>query len=211
MIETECFKDLNVFGPNGTRSPDLDWRQLPEPPKRSLLQRLFRRHVSAGVLGLPRGSPSPSSHRPSVPLSLCPSSRPTAPSVPPCRPRSRQPRTRTSPRPAPPAKPGARHRHRPDPAPPSLGTPEPPPHPLLAVSGSPRTAAGAAGAGVSRRRGWDRGHQGLACAVAEGRRGEADPGPSPPAPQLPVFWGSAPAEGTLRAPLPPPQGWVQVP
>lgn len=45
MIETECFKDLNVFGPSGTRSPDLDWRQLPEPPKRSLLQRLFRRHV----------------------------------------------------------------------------------------------------------------------------------------------------------------------
>ncbi|XP_063787690.1 G protein-coupled receptor kinase 5-like isoform X1 [Pseudophryne corroboree] len=44
MIETECFKDLNVFGPNGTRSPDLDWRQLPEPPKRSLLQRIFRRH-----------------------------------------------------------------------------------------------------------------------------------------------------------------------
>ncbi|NXW60068.1 GRK5 kinase, partial [Eurystomus gularis] len=36
MIETECFKDLNMFGPNGTRSPDLDWRQLPEPPKRSL-------------------------------------------------------------------------------------------------------------------------------------------------------------------------------
>ncbi|NXL56872.1 GRK5 kinase, partial [Chordeiles acutipennis] len=36
MIETECFKDLNVFGPNGTRSPDLDWRQQPEPPKRSL-------------------------------------------------------------------------------------------------------------------------------------------------------------------------------
>ncbi|XP_014450784.1 G protein-coupled receptor kinase 5 isoform X2 [Alligator mississippiensis] len=44
MIETECFKDLNVFGPNGMRSPDLDWKQLPEPPKRSLLQRLFRRH-----------------------------------------------------------------------------------------------------------------------------------------------------------------------
>lgn len=44
MIETECFKDLNLFGPNGTRSPDLDWRQLPEPPKRSLLQRIFRRH-----------------------------------------------------------------------------------------------------------------------------------------------------------------------
>ncbi|NXL96034.1 GRK5 kinase, partial [Alectura lathami] len=36
MIETECFKDLNVFGPNGTRSPDLDWKQLPDPPRRSL-------------------------------------------------------------------------------------------------------------------------------------------------------------------------------
>ncbi|XP_075063096.1 G protein-coupled receptor kinase 5-like isoform X2 [Mixophyes fleayi] len=45
MIETECFKDLNVFGQNGTRSSDLDWQQLPEPPKRSLLQRLFRRNA----------------------------------------------------------------------------------------------------------------------------------------------------------------------
>lgn len=60
MIETECFNDLNVFGPGGTRSPDLDWWQLPEPPKRSLLQRLFRRHVrdrgefwNGGVLGSP--------------------------------------------------------------------------------------------------------------------------------------------------------------
>ncbi|XP_067879173.1 G protein-coupled receptor kinase 5-like isoform X2 [Heterodontus francisci] len=44
MIETECFKELNVFGPNRTRSPDLDWNQLPEPPKRSLLDRIFRRH-----------------------------------------------------------------------------------------------------------------------------------------------------------------------
>uniref|UniRef100_UPI00398E9522 G protein-coupled receptor kinase 5 isoform X2 n=1 Tax=Pristiophorus japonicus TaxID=55135 RepID=UPI00398E9522 len=52
MIETECFKELNVFGPNGTRSPDLDWNQLPEPPKRSLLDRIFRRHVS------PTGTPS---------------------------------------------------------------------------------------------------------------------------------------------------------
>uniref|UniRef100_A0A8C9W3U4 G protein-coupled receptor kinase n=1 Tax=Scleropages formosus TaxID=113540 RepID=A0A8C9W3U4_SCLFO len=31
MIETECFKDLNVFGPNGSRPPDLDWDQPPEP------------------------------------------------------------------------------------------------------------------------------------------------------------------------------------
>ncbi|XP_054660310.1 G protein-coupled receptor kinase 5-like isoform X6 [Grus americana] len=51
MIETECFKDLNVFGPSGTRSPDLDWRQLPEPPKRSLLQRLFRRHPADYSIG----------------------------------------------------------------------------------------------------------------------------------------------------------------
>uniref|UniRef100_A0A670ZG35 G protein-coupled receptor kinase n=1 Tax=Pseudonaja textilis TaxID=8673 RepID=A0A670ZG35_PSETE len=49
MIETECFKDLNIFGPNGTRSPDLDWKQLPDPPKRSLLQRLFRRNVRSNL------------------------------------------------------------------------------------------------------------------------------------------------------------------
>lgn len=47
MIETECFKDLNVFGPHGTRPPDLDWNQPPEPPRRSLLDRIFRRHVSS--------------------------------------------------------------------------------------------------------------------------------------------------------------------
>ncbi|KAB5567914.1 hypothetical protein PHYPO_G00238270 [Pangasianodon hypophthalmus] len=45
MIETECFSDLNVFGPQGTRSPDLDWGQPPEAPRRSLLDRLFRRNV----------------------------------------------------------------------------------------------------------------------------------------------------------------------
>ncbi|XP_073767218.1 G protein-coupled receptor kinase 5 isoform X4 [Danio rerio] len=45
MIETECFNDLNVFGPQGTRPPDLDWNQPPEPPRRSLLDRIFRRHV----------------------------------------------------------------------------------------------------------------------------------------------------------------------
>lgn len=44
MIETECFSDLNVFGPQGTRPPDLDWNQPPEPPRRSLLDRIFRRH-----------------------------------------------------------------------------------------------------------------------------------------------------------------------
>uniref|UniRef100_A0AAR2II59 G protein-coupled receptor kinase n=1 Tax=Pygocentrus nattereri TaxID=42514 RepID=A0AAR2II59_PYGNA len=45
MIETECFSDLNVFGPQGSRPPDLDWTQPPEPPRRSLLDRIFRRHV----------------------------------------------------------------------------------------------------------------------------------------------------------------------
>uniref|UniRef100_G3PD97 G protein-coupled receptor kinase n=1 Tax=Gasterosteus aculeatus aculeatus TaxID=481459 RepID=G3PD97_GASAC len=49
MIETECFRDLNVFGPQGTRPPDLDWDQPPEPPRRSLLDRIFRRHVSEGA------------------------------------------------------------------------------------------------------------------------------------------------------------------
>uniref|UniRef100_A0A4W5KH70 G protein-coupled receptor kinase n=1 Tax=Hucho hucho TaxID=62062 RepID=A0A4W5KH70_9TELE len=44
-LYTECFSDLNVFGPQGTRPPDLDWNTPPEPPRRSLLDRIFRRHV----------------------------------------------------------------------------------------------------------------------------------------------------------------------
>lgn len=43
MIETECFKELNVFGPNGTPSPDLNRSHAPEPPKKGLLHRIFRR------------------------------------------------------------------------------------------------------------------------------------------------------------------------
>ncbi|XP_006748464.1 G protein-coupled receptor kinase 5-like [Leptonychotes weddellii] len=43
MIETECFKELNVFGPNGTLSPDLNRSHPPEPPKKGLLQRIFKR------------------------------------------------------------------------------------------------------------------------------------------------------------------------
>ncbi|EHB13422.1 G protein-coupled receptor kinase 5 [Heterocephalus glaber] len=43
MIETECFKELNVFGPDGSLSSDLNRSQPPEPPKKGLLQRLFRR------------------------------------------------------------------------------------------------------------------------------------------------------------------------
>uniref|UniRef100_A0A8C5DRD0 G protein-coupled receptor kinase n=1 Tax=Gouania willdenowi TaxID=441366 RepID=A0A8C5DRD0_GOUWI len=45
MIETECFRDLNVFGAQGMIPPDLDWNHPPEPPRRSLLDRIFRRHV----------------------------------------------------------------------------------------------------------------------------------------------------------------------
>ncbi|XP_048876015.1 G protein-coupled receptor kinase 5-like isoform X2 [Brienomyrus brachyistius] len=44
MIETECFKDLNVFGPQGSRPPDLDWNLPPEPPRRSFLDRILRRN-----------------------------------------------------------------------------------------------------------------------------------------------------------------------
>ncbi|XP_072480064.1 G protein-coupled receptor kinase 5 isoform X2 [Notamacropus eugenii] len=43
MIETECFKELNVFGPNGTLSPDLNRSYPPEPPKKGLLHRIFKR------------------------------------------------------------------------------------------------------------------------------------------------------------------------
>lgn len=45
MIETECFKELNVFGPHGTPSPDLNRSHPPEPPKKGLLHRIFRRQV----------------------------------------------------------------------------------------------------------------------------------------------------------------------
>uniref|UniRef100_A0A8C2K8A4 G protein-coupled receptor kinase n=1 Tax=Cyprinus carpio TaxID=7962 RepID=A0A8C2K8A4_CYPCA len=60
MIETECFKDLNVFGPRGTRTPDLDRsivipqtssetqfinRSPSEYGRHRLLSRIFKRHV----------------------------------------------------------------------------------------------------------------------------------------------------------------------
>ncbi|XP_021446273.2 G protein-coupled receptor kinase 5 [Oncorhynchus mykiss] len=45
MIEMGCFKELNVFGPQGSRPPDLDWGQNPAPekPKRRLLDRIFHK------------------------------------------------------------------------------------------------------------------------------------------------------------------------
>ena len=33
MIEMECYKELNIFGPNGSRSPDLIGDHPPEPEK----------------------------------------------------------------------------------------------------------------------------------------------------------------------------------
>lgn len=47
MIESECFKELNVLNLDGSVPPDLDWRGQPSPPpKQGLLQRLFGRQVS---------------------------------------------------------------------------------------------------------------------------------------------------------------------
>ncbi|XP_040429820.1 G protein-coupled receptor kinase 6 isoform X2 [Cygnus olor] len=44
MIETECFKELNVFSTDGSVPPDLDWKGQPSPqPKKGLLQRFFSR------------------------------------------------------------------------------------------------------------------------------------------------------------------------
>ncbi|XP_034994915.1 G protein-coupled receptor kinase 5 isoform X2 [Zootoca vivipara] len=73
MIETECFKDLNTFGPNGTRSPDLDWKQLPDPPKRSLLQRLFRRNPSDFTISANANSNLSAAPSPARPTAQAPS------------------------------------------------------------------------------------------------------------------------------------------
>ena len=47
MIETDCFSELNVFGPDGSVTPDLIEGQPPPPPSRNLLDRIFRRRVSS--------------------------------------------------------------------------------------------------------------------------------------------------------------------
>lgn len=44
MIETGCYKELNVFGPNKTRSPDLVLDLMPEPEKTGCFP--FSRRVS---------------------------------------------------------------------------------------------------------------------------------------------------------------------
>ncbi|XP_042621573.1 G protein-coupled receptor kinase 5 isoform X2 [Cyprinus carpio] len=67
MIETECFKDLNVFGPRGTRTPDLDRsivipqtssetqfinRSPSEYGRHRLLSRIFKRRKKETRTGL---------------------------------------------------------------------------------------------------------------------------------------------------------------
>uniref|UniRef100_A0A673FQT5 G protein-coupled receptor kinase n=1 Tax=Sinocyclocheilus rhinocerous TaxID=307959 RepID=A0A673FQT5_9TELE len=50
MIDTECFKELNILNLDGTVPPDLDWRGQPSPPpKQGLLQRLFGRSCGTTV------------------------------------------------------------------------------------------------------------------------------------------------------------------
>lgn len=43
MIETECFTELNLFGPDGGPSPDLIEDQPPAPPHRGFFDRMFKR------------------------------------------------------------------------------------------------------------------------------------------------------------------------
>ncbi|XP_077136166.1 G protein-coupled receptor kinase 4 isoform X3 [Ranitomeya variabilis] len=45
MIETECFKDINIYETDGCLSPDLDVSKQNIRPKRSFFHRLFRRGV----------------------------------------------------------------------------------------------------------------------------------------------------------------------
>ncbi|MBN3280890.1 GRK6 kinase, partial [Polyodon spathula] len=51
MIDMECYKELNVFHPDGTVPPDLDWKGQPSPePKQGLLQRLFGRQTEKRMI-----------------------------------------------------------------------------------------------------------------------------------------------------------------
>ena len=43
MIETECFKELNVFGPDGAPSLDLIEERPPPPEHHGFFDRLFKR------------------------------------------------------------------------------------------------------------------------------------------------------------------------
>ena len=43
MLETECYKELNLFGVDGGPSPDLMEDQPPPPPRRGFFDRVFKR------------------------------------------------------------------------------------------------------------------------------------------------------------------------
>ncbi|XP_069798071.1 G protein-coupled receptor kinase 5-like isoform X7 [Narcine bancroftii] len=45
MIDTECFKEVNTYGNDGTLSPDLDNKKPEPPPKRGMWYRLCRREM----------------------------------------------------------------------------------------------------------------------------------------------------------------------
>ncbi|XP_072904014.1 G protein-coupled receptor kinase 5-like [Hemitrygon akajei] len=45
MIDTECFKEVNTYGSDGTLSPDLDNSKPEPPPKRGVWYRLCRREM----------------------------------------------------------------------------------------------------------------------------------------------------------------------
>ncbi len=50
MIDTECYKELNLYAPEGGPSPDLIEDQPPTPPRRSFLDRVFKRRRVRDVI-----------------------------------------------------------------------------------------------------------------------------------------------------------------
>lgn len=52
MIETECFKELNVFGPSQSRPPDLCWELPPSEDRRGCFP--FRRKPRSRAAAVPR-------------------------------------------------------------------------------------------------------------------------------------------------------------
>lgn len=47
MVETEVYKELNYFGPDYTRTPDLLLDQPPPPPREGFFRRIFKLKVRA--------------------------------------------------------------------------------------------------------------------------------------------------------------------
>ncbi|XP_066549438.1 G protein-coupled receptor kinase 5 [Amia ocellicauda] len=62
MIETECFNELNTFGTNGALPTDLDRSYIPEPPKKGILHRFFRRQHHQNNSNSPSNSKANSNH-----------------------------------------------------------------------------------------------------------------------------------------------------